>query len=111
MTFLAAFLIVEALCVIGVTADYYLKVSGDGVNYIAYKPFFIGLLLQFVTAIGWFFAFKFMKVIQLGVIYSVSNILLLTLLGVLVFKEQLTPRELLGVTFAIGSVFLMARVN
>lgn len=109
MNFLIAIVIVELLCIAGVTADYYLKIAGDGPSFINYRIFFIGLVINASTAIGWFYAFKYMKVVQIGVLYSVSNILLLTILGVFIFREELLPREMLGIVLALASMVLMAR--
>lgn len=111
MNFLLALIIVEILCLAGVTADYFLKVAGDGVKFLELRPFTIGFAIQASTAIGWFFAFKYMRVVQIGVFYSISNILLLTIIGVYFFEEEILPREALGIALAVISVILMARFN
>jgi multidrug transporter EmrE-like cation transporter len=44
-----------------------------------------------------------------GVLCSVSTMLLLALVGVVSFKETLNAAELAGLAMAIGSVFLLVR--
>lgn len=111
MKFLVSLLIIEALCLVGVTADYYLKMAGSGQEYIRLKLFLIGLILQASTAIGWFLVMKHLTLVQIGVYYSISNILMLAALGVFGFNETIGTREISGIILAIISIALMARFS
>ena len=109
MNIILTLLVVEFLCILGVTADYYLKIAGSGESFVNYKPFVIGFLIHASTAIGWFLVLKYMTLTQLGVIYSISIVLLLTAVGVIYFGEVLRAREVFGIVLAIASLLLMAR--
>ncbi len=109
MNYMFAVFIVEALCVVGVISDYFLKVAGQGQMFIEYRPLIIGIFLQAIAGLGWFIAFKYLTVVQVGVLFGVSNVLLLTLLGVFVFGETIGVREITGIGFAIFSILLMAK--
>jgi drug/metabolite transporter (DMT)-like permease len=52
---------------------------------------------------------KHLKLATIGVVYSVSMILLLTGLGVVVFRETLSYYEIAGLLLAIASLFLLIR--
>jgi drug/metabolite transporter (DMT)-like permease len=52
---------------------------------------------------------KHLKLATIGVIYSVSMIVLLTAIGVVFFRESLSFYEIAGVLMAIGSLILLIR--
>ena len=49
---LSPILIVIALAGVGVLADYFLKLSGNGEKYISYPYFFAGMIIYALTAFG-----------------------------------------------------------
>jgi len=55
------------------------------------------------------FVTKHLKLATIGALYSVSMVLLLTAIGVLVFREPIGHRELLGILMAVGSLVLLTR--
>ncbi len=109
MNFFLALILVEALCVIGVIADYYLKIAGEGPTFINIRAFSIGIFLQASTAFGWFFVLKYLKLYQVGVFFSISIVVLLTLVGVYQFNETLTRLEIVGLVLAVASLLLLGR--
>ena len=109
MNFLSTFLLVQLLCAIGVLADYFLKIAGSGADYVNHKQFLIGFALHSSTAIGWFFVLKHMKLVHVGVFYSVSIVLMLTFIGVRYFGEQLSAAEIVGIVLAVASLMLLGR--
>ena len=111
MNFILSVILVEILCVVGVAADYFLKIAGSGPTFIQIRPFVFGFILQASTAIGWFFVLKYMKFVQVGVFYSVSIVLMLALIGVWRFDEELATREILGICFAVASLLLLAKYS
>lgn len=52
---------------------------------------------------------KHLKLATIGVVYSVSMVVLLTAIGVGLFRESLTFYEIAGVIMAIGSLILLIR--
>ena len=52
---------------------------------------------------------KHLKLGTIGVVYSMSTVVLLTLIGAVVFGESLSPYEVAGVLMAIGSLILLIR--
>jgi drug/metabolite transporter (DMT)-like permease len=46
-----------------------------------------------------------------GVVYSISMVLLLTAIGVFRFKESLNLLEIAGLAMAVGSLLLLTRFN
>jgi multidrug transporter EmrE-like cation transporter len=45
----------------------------------------------------------------IGVIYSLSTVLLLAALGVILFNESLNRYEVTGIFFAVASILLLSR--
>jgi multidrug transporter EmrE-like cation transporter len=52
---------------------------------------------------------KHLKLATIGVVYSVSMILLLTAIGVVVFRETLGAYEVAGLVMAVASLILLVR--
>jgi len=95
---------------VGVLGDYFIKMSGDSkTKYIDLKWFIIGFVLYASTAIGWFFVMKNIKLSTLGVIYGVTTIIALTIVGVLFFKEHLNIYEIIGIIAGVSSIILLSR--
>ena len=103
-----AILITIFLSAVGVLADYFLKLASEDSNSLLSRHFYIGFLIYSSTAFGWVFVMKHIKLASIGVIYPVSTALLLTALGVLVFKEALKWQEYVGVAMAVGSMLLLS---
>src|SRR5262249_38667424 len=94
---------------IGVLGDYFLKLASERDDSLRTTPFFVGFALYASTAFGWVFVMKHLKLATIGVVYSVSMVLLLTTVGVVFFRESLRWQELLGLAMAIGSLILLVR--
>lgn len=69
----------------------------------------LGAIIYGLTAFGWFFVMKKIKLSTLVVLYSVSCILFLTLISVFYFKEKINPLEIVGIGMAITSLILLFR--
>ena len=104
-----AMLLVIFLSIIGVIGDFFIKIAGNGEKFINIKFFISGLIIYALTAFGWFYALKQMKLSTLGVVYSLSTILLLVALGVIYFHEKLKIQEIVGIIAAIISMILLSR--
>lgn len=104
-----AVLVTIAFSVLGVVGDYFIKLASSQEQSLKSKWFYIGFALYASTAFGWVFVLKHLKLATVGVVYSVSMILLLTAVGVVCFRESLSGYEIAGLVMAIASLVLLVR--
>jgi small multidrug resistance pump len=104
-----AVVVTIAFSIVGVVGDYLLKLSSDARNPLKTRWFYLGFAVYASTALGWVFVMKYLKLGTIGVLYSLSMILLLTGVGVFVFKEPLSRYELIGLAMAVASLILLIR--
>jgi multidrug transporter EmrE-like cation transporter len=97
------------LAAIGVLGDYFIKLSGSGSKYIMLWPFFTGMVIYALTAFGWFFVMKHIKLGQLAIFYTVTTVILLAIVGFVFFKEQLSIYDILGLVLGVASLVILAR--
>ncbi|MBG1265227.1 EamA family transporter [Nostoc sp. WHI] len=97
-----------ALSLLGVIGDYFLKIASDSDTSLKTYSFFFGVIILGSTAFGWVYAMKYLKLATIGVVYSVSTIVLLALVGVAFFQESLNPYEIAGIVLAIASLVLLS---
>lgn len=112
MIFMEETLIIPILIVIGITAvevlaDSLLKIAGSGATNWSYL--IAGVIIYGLMGFGWFFVLKQIKLSIGGPIYASFIILLTVATGVFYFKEQLMPKEIAGILFALGSLVLLGR--
>jgi multidrug transporter EmrE-like cation transporter len=98
-----------AFSLVGVVGDYFLKIASDDENSLKTKSFYIGFALYASTAFGWVFVMKRLKLGTIGVVYSITMVLLLTAIGVVFFRESLNYYEIAGLVMAIASLILLVR--
>ena len=106
-----AVIVTVAFSIIGVVGDYFLKVASAKEQALKSLEFYIGCCLYASTAFGWVFVMKHLKLATVGVVYSISMVLLLTAVGVFRFKESLSVTEMAGLAMAVGSLLLLTRFN
>ena len=106
---LLAVVVTIAFSLLGVVGDYFLKLASANQNSLKTINFYIGFVLYASTAFGWVFVMKHLKLATIGVVYSVSMILLLTAVGVVFFRESLNYYEIAGLIMAIASLILLVR--
>ena len=94
---------------LGVLGDYFLKLASANENSLKTPWFYIGFAVYASTAFGWVFVMKHLKLATIGVVYSVSMVLLLTAIGVVFFQESLNYYEIAGLVMAIASLILLVR--
>jgi drug/metabolite transporter (DMT)-like permease len=104
-----AILVTVGFSIVGVVGDYLLKLASEQENPLRSKWFYFGFAVYASTAFGWVFVMRYLKLATIGVVYSVSMILLLTGIGVIVFRESLSAYEVLGLVLAVASLFLLLR--
>jgi drug/metabolite transporter (DMT)-like permease len=104
-----AVLITIAFSVIGVLGDYFLKLASAREQSLRTGWFYLGFALYASTAFGWVFVMKHLKLATISVLYSVSLVLLLTAIGVVLFRESLNYFEVIGIVLAVASLVLLMR--
>jgi len=95
--------------VLGVVGDYFLKLASEHDNPLKSRWFYIGFVVYSSTAFGWVFVMKHLKLATIGVVYSIAMILLLTTIGVTLFRESLGWYEIAGLIMAVASLILLVR--
>jgi small multidrug resistance pump len=106
---LLAVVVTIAFSLLGVVGDYFLKLASQNEDSLKTINFYIGFVLYASTAFGWVFVMKHLKLATIGVVYSVSMVLLLTAIGVVFFQESLNYYEIAGLVMAIASLILLVR--
>lgn len=106
---LFSLLLIIFLSLVGVVGDFFIKLSGSGAKFMELKWFIIGFLIYALTAFGWFYVMKNVKLATLGVFYAISTVIFLTIVGVIFFKEHLSIYEIVGVITGIISLVLLGK--
>lgn len=106
----SAVAVTVAFSVVGVVGDYFLKLASMRPQPLRTGWFYVGFALYASTAFGWVFVMKYLKLATISVVYSVSMVLLLTTVGVVVFRESLNYSELAGIALALVSLVLLMRL-
>jgi len=104
-----AVLVTIAFSVIGVLGDYFLKLASAREQSLRTGWFYLGFALYASTAFGWVFVMKHLKLATISVLYSVSLVLLLTAIGIVLFRESLNYFEVIGIVLAVASLVLLMR--
>jgi drug/metabolite transporter (DMT)-like permease len=99
------------LSFVTVGADYLVKKASIQSGVSGWPSLTVGAAIYALTALGWFFVMRHLKLSTLGVLYAVTCAILLTFLSVTVFHERLVWQEMLGIALAIGSLLLLARFS
>lgn len=102
-------LVTVAFSLVGVLGDYFLKLASQRGHPLRTGWFYVGFALYASTAFGWVFVMKHLKLATISVLYSVSMVLFLTVVGTLVFREALKPLEMVGIVLALASLVLLVR--
>lgn len=104
-----AVLVTVAFSVVGVLGDYFLKLASGKEQSLRSAWFYVGFCVYASTAFGWVFVMKHLKLATISAVYSVSMVLLMTVLGVTVFRESLDAYEIAGLVMGVASLILLTR--
>lgn len=104
-TFSVLLTIVLALAV--AVSDYFLKNASASSSPFLNRNFAIGLLITIGVTFGWVWVMPHLKLAYIGVIYSITIVLTLCVVGAAYFGEHLSGSEWLGVALAIASMLLL----
>jgi drug/metabolite transporter (DMT)-like permease len=94
---------------ITVAGDYFIKLASLASRPVLNRWFVAGCIMYVLSTFGWVYALRHIKLASIGVIYSLSIVILLAALGVFVFGETLNRREILGFGFAVVAIVLLGR--
>ncbi len=97
------------LALVGVVGDFFINLAGEGKKFVELKWFIVGFIIYALTAFGWFFVMKNIKLSTLGVFYAISTVLFLTIVSTFYFKEPLGWYEIIGIIMAIISLVLLGK--
>jgi multidrug transporter EmrE-like cation transporter len=106
-----AALVAVVMSAVGIAGDYFLKRASQRDRPLPTPDFLVGLVLYGSTAFAWVFVMRHLKLATIGVIYSISMVLLLAAMGVLFFGESLSRTELAGIALAVLALILLARAG
>ena len=98
-----------AFSVVGVVGDYLLKLASAREDPLRSGWFYLGFAVYASTAFGWVYVMRHLKLATIGVVYSVSMVLLLTAIGVIAFREPLNAYEVAGIAMAVAALVLLMR--
>ena len=87
-----AMAVVVLFSALTVVADVLIKKAADQ-NHLGSIFFAGGALIYGLSAFGWFYALRTMKLATLGGIYSLSTVVMIALAGIIFFGEKLTLLE------------------
>ncbi len=104
-----AVVVTLAFSAVGVLGDYFLKRASAEEDSLRTPWFYVGFTLYAATAFGWVFVMKHLKLATISVLYSVSMVVLLTAVGVGVFRESLNSYEIAGLVMAVAALILLVR--
>jgi len=99
------------LSLITVLGDAFIKHASLQDAFSGWRWLVLGAIVQSLTVLGWFFLMRDAKLSTLGVLYSVSVVIFLTLVSVFYFKEKITAMEIVGIALAIISLGLLSRFS
>jgi len=92
-----------------VAGDYFIKLASLASRPVLNRWFVAGCIMYVLSTFGWVYALRHIKLASIGVIYSLSIVILLAALGVFVFGETLNRREVVGFGFAVVAIVLLGR--
>ena len=98
-----------AITSLSIIGDYFLKIASVEEQPLTTKWFFLGFLFFSSTTFGWVFIMKYMSLATVGVVYSITTVLLLTIVSIVFFNEVPSQIELIGILMALISLGLLFR--
>ncbi len=106
MTKFIALVIAIVLSLVTVLADYFIK-KASLENGVWSKWLILGAVIYGLTALGWVFVMKNMKLSTLGAVYGISCITILAIISVFVFHEKISTIEVVGILMGIASILIL----
>ncbi len=88
-------------------SDYFLKNASSSPSPFWNRNFLWGLLITIACTFGWVLVMPHLKLAYIGVVYSLTVVLSLCLVGAVFFGEHLKTSEWIGVGLAISALLLL----
>lgn len=104
-----ALLIVLAFGALTVLADVFIKKAADQNQLFSFN-FVFGAVLYGLSAFGWFYAFRALNMATVGGAYALSTVILIALVGIIFFREQLQVVEYAVLAVAVISILALWRM-
>jgi drug/metabolite transporter (DMT)-like permease len=101
--------IVIGIAVITVVGDYFIKLASLESRQLMNRWFGAGCAMYLLSTVGWVFVMPHMKLAVIGVVYSLSVVILMALLGVCVFGESITRYEVAGLFLGASAILLLGK--
>lgn len=92
--------------VIHCIGDYFIKRASIA---FTWRDVIFGSIFYLITVPGWVWLLKFAKLATLASLGAALNIMMLVAMGVFIFHEHLSTREVVGVLLAIAAVVMFYR--
>lgn len=89
-------------------ADYLLKKAGEQQSQFNLY-FLMGMVIYAATAFIWYEVLKNLKFGTANIFYSVITLLLSLVVGIVVFKDNISVIEVVGILMALGSIVILSR--
>lgn len=103
-------LAMAGIVIVTIIGDWALKMASLREGFSSGWHITLGMAMYMLSGFGFVVAMRHMSLASVGVWYAVLTILMMTALGVFVFGERLSAREIIGVGFALISLSLMTRL-
>jgi uncharacterized membrane protein len=94
-----------------ILGDYFVKKSSIEAGYSGWKQLVLGGFLYGISAIGWFWVYRSVKVFTVGAIHSLGIIILTIFLSIIIFKEKISFMEVVGILLGIVSLTILLRYS
>jgi drug/metabolite transporter (DMT)-like permease len=104
-----AIIIGISLSLVTALGDYFVKLASSKSHLSGWYFLIIGAIIYSLTAVGWFVVMREIKLADLVVLYSVSCIIFVSLIGIIFFHEKISFMEVFGIVLAIIAVVILLR--
>lgn len=104
-------LVLIILELVSLLADYLIKKASLQAGWDGWSWLLAGGVIYGATAIGWFFMMRSTKLVTIGLLHSFGVVALSLLLGLFVFQEKITAREMIGIALGCASIGFLIRFS
>lgn len=100
--------IILVTAILTASADYFIKIASTKNSFLNIW-FILGSFFYLLTAFSWYYAVKNNYLFSTGILYDMTVIILLVLIGFFVLNEKINLYSSLGILFAILSIILISK--
>lgn len=99
------------LSIVTVLGDLLIKEASLHKHFEGWRWLLAGAVIYGTTALGWFYLLRKHDLSSLGVVYSLTTILALFVIGVFVYKDRVHPMEVVGLILGVISLLIIFRYD